>query len=172
MRRGMTILEMLLALALLGAVCTLLTSWLTTFARLSAENGPLVEWRSAAMQALRAIEDDLACGDFESPERKRPAKARIEIVEGRMLRLATRSSAAHLPTHPGPAIHEYRLDESTGILVIAIVGSSGRADRRVGRPLLNDVAQLNLELDEEEGVLKVTIRARSGDEVGRSFTWP
>lgn len=172
MRRGMTILEMLLALALLGAVCTLLTSWLTTIARFGATHGPCMEWRSAAVQALRAMEDDLACGDFEPPERGRAVKPRVEIVEGRVLRLATRSTSAYDPAHPGAAIHEYRLEESTRILLIGIGGSEGRSDRRVERSLLCDVAQLDFELDEEKGVLTVTIRARSGDEVRRNLSWP
>ena len=170
-RRGLTILELLLALALLSALCSLLTSWLVTVSKLSAEHGPRLEWQSAALRILDTIEDDLVCGDFETVDRRRPETPRIEVVEPSRLRIVTRSTSTQTPGSPGPAIHEYRFDRASGTLFLSI-SSSAQPGSIEDRPLTTEVADWIVELDEEERVLVVTIASRHGAELSRRFTWP
>lgn len=171
MRRGMTILELLAALALLGALCSLLTSWLVTVSRLSADRGPRLEWRSAALRILDAIEDDLTCGDFEPGDRKSKSPPRVEVLEPSRLRIATRNSATLVSDSPGPAIHEYRFDRMSQTLLLSI-SSTTRPISAAERPLATAVADWRVDLDDEQRVLIVTIESRYGDELSRRFTWP
>ncbi|MCC6910309.1 MAG: prepilin-type N-terminal cleavage/methylation domain-containing protein [Phycisphaerales bacterium] len=170
-RRGMTILELLLALALLGVLCSLLTSWLVTVARLSAERGPRLEWRSAAMRVLDGIGDDLACGDFEATARNAKLRPRVEAQEPARLRIRTRSTSTQSPDNAGPGIHEYRFDRTAQSLAVAIT-STARSTSPVNRQLLSGVADWQVQLDEEDRVLSVTIVSRHGDTLSRRFTWP
>lgn len=169
--RGMTILELLLALALLGVLCSLLTSWLVTVARLSAERGPRLEWRSAAMRVLDGIGDDLVCGDFEATDRNRKPKPRVEVLEPARLRIRTRSTFTQSPDNAGPGIHEYRFDRTAETLAVAIT-STARSTSPVNRQLLGGVADWRIDLDEEHRVLSVTIVSGGGDTLSRRFTWP
>lgn len=171
MRRGMTILELLAALALLGALCSLLTSWLVTVSRLSADRGPRLEWRSAALRVLAAIEDDLTCGDLEPAARNSESRPRVEVIEPSRLRIRTRSTSAQAPDSPGPAIHEYRFDRTAERLVLAIT-SPARSMSARDRLLLGGVAEWRVEWDEEQRVLSVTIASRHGEALSRRFTWP
>ncbi len=167
----MTILELLLAVALLGALCSLLTSWLGTVSRLSAERGPRMEWRSAALRILDAIEDDLTCGDFQPVDSKSKSPPRVEVLEPSRLRIATRNSATLALDSPGPAIHEYRLDAVAQTLFLSI-SSTAHSTSTVDRSLATAVADWTVALDEEERVLTVTIESRYGDALSRRFTWP
>lgn len=167
----MTILELLLALALLGILCSLLTSWLVTVSRLSAERGPRLEWRSAAMRVLDAIEDDLVCGDFEAAARNGKPKPRVEVLEPARLRIRTRSTSTQSPDNAGPGIHEYRFDRTAETLAVAIT-STARSAPPVDRRLLGGVTEWQVELDEEHRVLSVTIVSGDGDTLSRRFTWP
>lgn len=170
-RSGMTILELLLALALLGALSALLTSWVVTISRLSSEHGPRVEWRSAAERVMGVIEDDLACGDFQMQDRKTSKKSRIEVLEPSRLRIATRTTSEGISAPAGPATHEFRFDRSSGMLRLS-VASGTQSGSTTARPLLNDVADWSVELNEKERILSVTIQSQSGDKITRSFTWP
>ncbi len=167
----MTILELLLALALLGALCSLLTSWLVTVSRLSADRGPRLEWRSAALRILDGIEDDLACDDFEPANRGSKEQPRVEVVEPSRVRIRTRSSSIQMPDSPCPATHEYRFDRMTSTLILSISAVSQRTSI-ADRPLISRVADWTVELDEEQRVLTITIRSEHGDILSRRFTWP
>ncbi len=167
----MTILELLAALALLGALCSLLTSWLVTVSRLSADRGPRLEWRSAALRILDAIGDDLSCGDFEPGDRKSKPPPRVEVLEPTQLRIATRNSATLAWGSPGPAIHEYRWDRMSQTLLLSI-SPTARPAWAAERPLARAVADWRVDLDHEERVLTVTIKSRYGDGLNRRFTWP
>ncbi len=167
----MTILELLLALVLLGAVLSLLTSWLVTVSRLSADCRPRLEWQSAALRALSIIEDDLACGDFQTQDRKISKQSRVKVLEPSRLRIATRNTSEALAATIGPATHEYRFDRSSGMLCLSISPAT-QSDSTTGRVLLNDVAEWSVELNEKERILIITIQSQSGNAVSRSFTWP
>ncbi len=170
-RRGMTILELLLALALLGALCSLLTSWLVTVSRLSAEHGPRLEWRSAAMRVLDGIGDDLACGDFEAAARNAKAKPRVEVLEPARLRIRTRSTLTQSPDNAGSGIHEYRFDRTAETLAVTIT-STRRLTSETDRQLLGSVADWRIQLDEQQHILTVMLVSRHGDTLSRRFTWP
>ncbi len=170
-RRGMTILELLLALALLGVLCALLTSWLVTVSRLSAEHGPRMEWRSAAARVLDGIADDLTCADFEIADRRLKILPRVEVLEPSRLRIRTRSTTTQPPGNPGPATHEFRFDRIAETVSVTITSTSRSTSPEVRR-LLSSVADWQVELDEEQRVLSVTIVSHQGDTSNRRFTWP
>lgn len=170
-RRGMSILELLIALALLGALCSLLTSWLVTVSRLSADRGPRLEWRSAALRILDSIEDDLACGDFEPGARNSASRPRVEVLEPSRLRIRTRSTSTQAPNSPGPAIHEYRFDQVARTLFLSVSSSSGPTSSE-DRALAGAVADWMVNLDDEQRVVTITIQSDRGDELRRRFTWP
>ena len=170
-RRGMTILELMLALALLGVLCSLLTSWLVTVSRLSAEQGPRIEWRSAAARVLDGIADDLTCADFEMADRRSKSLPRVEILEPSRLRIRTRSTPTQSPEQPGPAVHEFRFDRN-GETVSVTINSTGRSMSPEVRHLVSGVADWRVELDEEQRTLSVTIVSHQGETLARRFTWP
>gem|GEM_PF-1692277 len=170
-RRGMTILELLLALALLGVLCSLLTSWLVTVSRLSAEQGPRIEWRMAAARVLDGIADDLASGDFEIADRRSKTPPRVEVLEPSRLRIRTRSITTQSPENPGPATHEFRFDRIAETVSVTISSTSRSTSPEV-RHLLSSVADWRVELDEEQRELSVTIVSRQGDTSARRFSWP
>ncbi|MCC6910351.1 MAG: hypothetical protein IT430_20645 [Phycisphaerales bacterium] len=167
----MTILEQLLALALLGVLCSLLTSWLVTVSLLSAERGPRMQWRSAAMRVLDGIGEELVCGDFEAAARNGKPKPRVEVLEPACLRIRTRSTSTQFPGSPGSGFHEYRFDRTAETLTVAIT-SMAQSTSPVDRQLLGGVSAWRVELDEEHRVLSVTIVSGGGDTLSRRFTWP
>ena len=170
-RRGMTLLELLLALALLGSLCSLLSSWLVTVSRLTGEQAPRMQWRSSAQRVLDAIGDDLECGDFQTPDRRREGSLRFEIVDGQRLRIEARSTYAQDPTHPGPAVHEYHIGQGVGMLVLSMFRKDG-SSATTTRPLLSDVADWTVIRDDQDKTLTVTIEAACGEVVGRRYPWP
>jgi hypothetical protein len=131
----MTLIETLLALALLGIVVAAATSWTTGAARASSAAAELARWEMAARETLRLIADDLACGDFDGREE------RVRI-DGPRLIVQTRDEA-------GPAAHTYSLEDATLML--------SRAESRVASVLLDEVDDFTLTLDEETRVLTVTL---------------
>ncbi|MCC6909703.1 MAG: hypothetical protein IT430_17340 [Phycisphaerales bacterium] len=167
----MTILELLLALALLGTLCSLLTSWLVTVSRLSAEEGPRLAWRSAAMRVLDGIGDELVCGDFEAVAHNGKPKPRVEVLEPARLRIRTRSTLTQSRDNTGSGIHEYRFDRTAETLAVAIT-STARSTSPVDRQLLGGVADWRVQLDEPQHILTLTIVSRYGDSLSRRFTWP
>jgi prepilin-type N-terminal cleavage/methylation domain-containing protein len=164
-RRGLTLIELLCALALLGALAAVLASWTMTAARLSATHGPMLQWHSAAQRLLELLGDDLVCGDFEPIRtRQRSGDPRIEVLDGPRLRLEARAAPAHGASFLGPSIHEYALDRASGTLTLTIRPRHDPSALPVKRFLLADVADWEciVDEDEEDRTLTVTITRRGG----------
>lgn len=170
-RRGMTILEVLLSLVLLGALASMLTSWLVTISRASAEHGSRMQWRSAARGALDLIEDDLTTGDFEIGAQGHLAQPQVVVVEPSRLRIRTRSTWTHSPQAPGPAIHEYLFDPMAGVLMLSI-SSNSSAMSPWRRSLVTSVTAWEVDSNEEQRILSIRIESSSGEAMSRRFSWP
>lgn len=167
MRRGLTMVELLLALSLLTGIMVAIASWTQVTARAStAVAGPL-HWRSAARAVLQLIHDDLVSGDFGEPKGRRPnQKARVEVV-GDVLRIRTR--LVGLRDHAGPVAHEYRFEASSGEVRLGQRSGQGRSSTRL---LLDQVHAWQATFDDENRVLTVTITSTGGTTAKRSYILP
>jgi prepilin-type N-terminal cleavage/methylation domain-containing protein len=152
MRRGLTIIETLAALALLSGLAVAGTAWMALSMRAAEDVGADVRWRAAANATLQLIHDDL---------RKGAVLGRPPVrVQADRLFIPTR--------HEGrPVEREYALDTSAGKLLITDRDVTGSLSRRV---LLGDVTRLDLGLDRASGALLVRIHSK--DSVQRRFLIP
>lgn len=155
MSRGMTLLEVLLSLALLGGIALACASWVGTAARGTESTAERLRWHSAADASLGLIGDLIATGDFNPNEQRVPERPRVR-VETNSLEIDTR-----LNGRSAIALVEMKEDQ----LVL-------RAPPDDERLLVADVAQFEAELDAETQVLSVTLRSRAGDERSRRYSLP
>ena len=157
MKRGLTMIELLMALSLLAVLMVAVASWTQIAARASARAAQPTRWQTVAEATLELIGTDLLVGDFE-PNPRRP---RVVVYDQR-LEIRTRQGSSGdnhgSVTHRyifNPPDHELRLEE-----------------RAVHRILLDRVDDWRCTVDEEEQVLTVTIIARHGYQVTRSYLLP
>ncbi len=168
-RRGLTLIELLLSLALLGSLCSLLTAWLVTTSRIVSEHSPRLKWQTAARTVLSLIEADLECGDFDARSQSNRHASRIEISDEGILRIQCRSNASN--SSSGAVTHEYALDGPAGVLSLNII-APGDSAAPFTRPLLDDVAGWLVTQDVETRTIAVGLESSSGLIVRRRFTWP
>ena len=164
MRRGLTMLELLVAVGLLSALLLATASWTRVAARSSTSTAEPMRWRVAAEAVLSLIHDDLATGDFANVGRRgRNQAPRVEVTYG-TLRINTRSVA------PGDVIgsvtNRYTLDSFSGELQL---DQRTRLGRRSARLLLDGVSKWKCELDEEKDILTISIVSNDATGVGRSY---
>ncbi len=166
MRRGLTMIEVLVALGLLSALVFTLTSWIQTTARAGALAEP-VRWRVAAEAVLQLIHDDLMTGDFLTEQQRRRSRQPRVMVENGSLRIRTR--AVQPGDETGPTIHRYELD-----ILISELGRTNEAKgrRHTTRLLLDDVGSFNCRIDEEHTMLNVSITSGSRQSIQRSYPLP
>lgn len=153
MSRGMTLLEVLLSLALLGGIALACASWIGTAARGTEGTAERLRWRSAADATLTLIGDLIATGDFVPTEQRRPEEARVR-ANNAALAIATRVDGVATTTV---------LELKDGRLVL-------RAHRE--RLLLAGVAEFEADIDEETQVLTVMLRSATGGERTRGYSLP
>ena len=166
MRRGLTMIEVLVALGLLSALVLTLTSWIQTTARAAALAEP-VRWRVAAEAVLQLIHDDLMTGDFLSEQQRRRRRHPRVMVENGSLRIDTRGVQGG--DEIGATVHRYKLD--------ALRSELGRTNepkrgRHTTRLLLDDVRNWNCRIDEERTMLTVIITSDAGQSIQRSYLRP
>ncbi len=153
----MTMLELLVALALLSALVLTLAAWTRVAGGMSAASVENVRWRHAADSVLLLVHDDLTTGDLKEQER-------VEVKDT-VLELSTRpTSEGDLR---GPVRHRYVLDAFSGRLALETV--TDRGERRT-RPLIDGVGAWLCEIDEERSVLLVTIAVGVGGVGGTTLT--
>src|SRR5437870_3306839 len=114
-RAGMTLLEMLLALALLSAIIAASAAWMQIAAELAAPSGAFAAQRQmlAVDAAFDLIQQDLNVGDFQPQRDSRiPSKPPRVTVSGDKLTIRTRVSES------GAVEHAYQRDISTNQLVL------------------------------------------------------
>ncbi len=159
MRRGLTMIELLLALSLLAVVMLAVASWTQVTAQASATAAGPVHWRAAAEAMLQLIHDDLATGDFGPEVRQTP----VAVIDG-VLEIHTRAGASS--DLVGPVTHRYRLDASAREMKLEQRTASGRRRTHL---LLDRVDQWKCAIDDERETLTVTIASREGSSVTRSY---
>ena len=158
MRRGLTMIELLLSLSLLGAIAVATTSWLGTAAEMTVA-APETRWRAAAEAAMQLVHNDLVVGDRETDSRR----PKVEVSSG-MLSVRTRDARGEFA---GQVVHEYQLDLLRRELVLRERGPAGKERRRV---LLDRVRRWTCELDKELEALDVTIEREDGFTMNRRFS--
>ena len=166
MRRGLTMIEVLVALGLLSALVLTLTSWIQTTARAAALAEP-VRWSVAAEAVLQLIHDDLMTGDILTEQQRRRSRHPRVTIENGSLRIRTR--AVQGGDEIGATVHRYELDARTRELGRSNEPKRGRHTTRL---LLDHVRNWNCQIDEERTVLTVIITSDAGQSIQRSFLLP
>lgn len=137
-RHGMTLIELLAALAILAAVSVAAASWTVSATRTSASVSRQLTWERSAIAALDLIASDLNTGDLRRV-------ADDAKVDNDHLRILTREV--------GPAEHEYALDEGRLVRRSFRVDNRGRrtetrdAERRI---LVGQVRVWSAKLEEDD----------------------
>ena len=162
MKRGLTMVELLLALSLLAVLMVAVASWTRIAAQASAKAAQPTRWRTAAERTLELIQADLLIGDFEDD----PRTPRIEVASGQ-LKIRTRQVSAD--GFGGSVTHRYVFNTPDHELRLEERASGGRQHSRL---LLNDVSDWQCMIEEEEQILSVTITARDGREHARRYALP
>ncbi|MBI4881782.1 MAG: hypothetical protein HY812_19295 [Planctomycetes bacterium] len=160
--RGLTLVELLLALGLLGSLSFAIAGWTTTCARLSGKTAPEVRWRAAAAATLRQVGDDLLAGDFLGEK-----SVRVMVEDG-SLTIRTRGLEGG-----GPVEHAFAFDPAARSLdlVETVPRPNGAPDRTVRR-LLSDVSDFRVTLDLEKQTLAVLLTGPNGLAASRAWSVP
>ena len=161
MRRGLTMVETLLALSLLAVVMVAVISWIGVTARTGALAAEPARWRAAADAILSLVADDVTTGDFGSQAPRRT----VQVI-GRVLEIHTRRRGA---APAGSIVRRYRLDERIGELQVQDRSQSGR---RTTRTVLTGVDEWTCAIDDERRVLSVTIASDRGWSTTGRFPLP
>lgn len=141
--RGLTMIETLLAIALLTLVVSAAATWTAMAGRLATAAAKPAQEQAAVDAVFRLIQNDLVTGDFDVERRTgseaHPLVPRVRAVDG-VLELRTRAGA----------VHRYQFDRNDRVL--------RRESSQSGvRTLLRDVTDMRLSIDEIAGVLDVAI---------------
>lgn len=167
-RHGMTILELLLALALLGGLTIACVAWTTTATRSLTEQGGSAAWRRGAEASLDYLGDLIAASDARDTRSRDPWRVRTESAR---LTVHTRQVVAREPDTPVPA-ESVELALSGTSLVAIYRDSDGRELAR--RPLLGQVTGLEIavtEISKTQSQLAVTLRGELGGRAERSWAF-
>jgi prepilin-type N-terminal cleavage/methylation domain-containing protein len=162
-KRAFTIVEVLLALALLGVLTVAGVSWAQMALRAGAETGAVLGWRSAAEAALDLIADDLTTGD--TALRGLDGGLRIQVV-AQDLRIVERDGAAGSE----PLLLVYHLDPDSRAITRAEVAPRARAAGRApGRLVLGEVGGFERTVAPDSRSLRITITHTDGKTAAREY---
>lgn len=161
MRDGMTLLETVLALALLTALFTGSAWWLREAAALRVTAASPLRFEQASRALLDRIGDDLLVGDFTSSEPRR--EPRVRIVEG-MLTIRTRDH--------GLATRAYGFDRNRGEVFEETRAPGAGAGVSARSVLLGDVKEFVVSIEPRTAFLHVAIHPPSAPVVRRSWSIP
>ncbi len=161
MRRGLTMIELLLALSLLGVIAIAVVSWTQLAAGAAAGVSQPRRWLAAAEALLQLIHDDVAGSAGSSGgESREPA---VYVADG-ALEVRTRSTAPGGLV--GPVTSRY-IHELSG-LVLQQRTPDGREQTRL---LLDRIEQWEVGIDREKRRLNVRITWQDV-QASRSFYLP
>ena len=158
MKRGLTMVELLLALSLLSVIMLAVASWTQVTANAAASMAGPVRWRAASEAVFQLIHDDLVSGDFGG------GAPRVDVVDG-VFRVTTRATG--FSDLVGAVTHRYRHRADSRELLLEERVSDGRRRTRV---LLDDVSEWRCEIDPEERLL--TVMLASGDDLEATRSYP
>lgn len=164
MKRALTLVETLLALAILSAVTGALVSWLTIASDTSAVAGGTASWEIAARRALNLVAEDLQT--FDQP--------RLETGSQPRPRNDDRSDEPRIKIEPsGSRLMIRTRNGIDGTEHVASYELGGHKLLRDGALILNDTAAFGCDLDEEARILRVTITcAVDGRALTRRYRTP
>ena len=176
--RGLTMIELLLAVSLLSLIVLAAASWTEIAAH--AATGPLksTRWRLAAQSVLRRIQEDFETGDFEladqpvgSSSPALPLMPRWSFREG-ALEVKTRDALGNGHKAARPAMHIYTFDRISHRMDLRaqLVGAQSSMRGVVTRPLLEDVESFECSIDKRTLKLKVAIASVNGVTASRMYT--
>ncbi len=163
MRRGLTMIELLLALSLLGVIALAVASWTHVAAGAAAGVSQPRRWLAAAEAVLQLIHDDVAgsAGGSAGQLREPPVRAADGALE-----IRTRSTAPG--GLAGPMTSRYSHEPASGRLVLQQRTPDGRQSTRL---LLDRVEQWEVGIDKEKRRLDVRITSQDV-QAARSFDVP
>lgn len=167
-RRGLTLLELLLALALLSGLAAISVTW--TASSISSSRGiqERVRWMTAATAALDLLGDDLRFGDVSHRWLDDHGMPAWIDFEGSALAVQART-----PPYSEEERVRYELDSVTGHLSRSVVG--GRLDQTESRALIGEVTRFSTRLLSTPGdgrasaFLSVELVSNGGWTVSREF---
>jgi prepilin-type N-terminal cleavage/methylation domain-containing protein len=155
MRRGMTMVELLLALALLSGLALACVSWTAAASRSLATEGGRASWRAAAERSLNLVDEAFAVEDvrLRTGGGRRARGPRVEIGNGRL----TVGTRAAVQGDKPAAAAAMRMRVADGVLHADWLDDEGR--ELASRPLLGEVAALEVDTEElEDRRVLLTIR--------------
>ena len=165
----MTLVEVIVALALLGALAVAAAGWTTTGAQLAHTSTSLSNERAAAHAALRLIADDLRSWDMDpngaskgrrANRNSREVPSRVTI-DGETLVIRTRDPDGKAASSQ----HRYSVNRSTEMLERSLAQGAPL-------PLFDGVKSLMATLDETLGLLTVALELNDGHRIERTFVIP
>jgi len=137
-RAGITLLELLIALALLSGLTLASIAWTTSSVRTSHALDGRARWETAASTALELIAEDLRAGDISRRRYDRDGLPDWISTEGG---LSTRVRAA---PYTGSERASYKLEPASGVLCRTLQTQETWPER--SRTLLGDVASFDCAL--------------------------
>lgn len=164
MKRGLTIIELLVSLGIFSGVMLGVISWIQTTTRTSSIIEPL-RWQIAAEAVLQLIHDDIKSGDFQlnSKRNKIPkVKANDNVLE-----IRTRSHAQG--QQASPSIHYYSLDRYSRTLNRKAEYPRGRHDNRL---LIDHVSEWLCIVNDDAKTLRVSLISENNHKITRSYRLP
>ena len=159
----MTLIEVLLALVLLGVLASVGLSWTTTTARLTQEHTTHLRWQRAAEALLRSIHADLAIGDLD-PSRDLALSTRRVRIDDRTLSIGTRRF--------GSIRRVYRFDPSSGSIFSWRASPQSRVSAdtpSAATVVLGDIEHFELIEDKSSLTLTIRIAGLDGNVLERTY---
>jgi len=160
MKRGMTLLEVLLALTLLASLVVATTSWTTMAATLGSRLEATLEQESSAQAFLRLIHDDIAAGDLVAKEESGKSRVRIDEADGSLVIEARTQGRA--------VERRFTFDENESVISLR-EQQPGSPIRRSAVCAARDAVWM---IDDELGALMVTLTLKDGTVVSRRYVLP
>ncbi len=166
-RPGMTILELLLALALLSGLAIACISWTTAATRALTDQGGNAAWTQGAQATLAYIDDAIATEDRSTGRTRETWR-----VAAGPQRLTLRSRQVVATDSGAPVLAEtVELSAVGGSLVATYRDAEGR--KLAQRPLLGQVPSLHVtvtETDSTRSQVLVTLHGQQGGHAERAWT--
>ena len=159
--RGMTLLEVMLAMALLSAIVGVTASWMQIAGAAVTQTSEPARLVSAARAVLELIADDVHVGDFAKPtsNNNEEEPRRVEVSEGALI-IKTRTPGS------GPVEHQFSFDESAKRLLLKEVSSAGARER----VLVVGVESASWQLDTERLQLTVQLVIDAQQSLSRRYS--
>ena len=144
-RRAMTLVELLVAIALLTAVVAATASWLQITSRTATVAAASTRFEAAADAVFRLIEEDIAVGDFDKPPRRQRRVPR-NPRDSRNDKVATADGVLQIQTRSvrGPVVHRYVVSQYDHQLYVTERTPGGASSRRL---LLDNVSEVHFGID-------------------------